>query len=193
MLKRVSVYCASSTQIDTQYLNAAAELGVVLVENNVEVVYGGGSVGSMGALADAVIGRSGQLIGVIPKFMMELEWGNPLVSQMIIVESMSERKREFLINVDAVIALPGGTGTLEELSEVISLKKLGLFKKPIVIVNTNGFYDYLLRFLDRMTDDNFIREEHKQLYSVVTGAEEIIFAINNSPDWSDKAIKLAAL
>ena len=193
MVKRVSVYCASSTQIDTTYLLAAGELGRILSQNCVEVVYGGGSIGSMGALADAVLENNGRLIGVIPKFMMDLEWGNLSVTEMMVVNSMAERKQEFLNNVDAVIALPGGTGTLEELSEVISLKKLGLFTKPIIIINTNGFYNYLLKFLDKMIDDNFIRPEHKRLYSVIDDVSLVLNAIKTAPEWDHNAIKLAAL
>ena len=193
MIKQVCVYCASSTQINPEYLMAASSIGEILAGNNISVIYGGGSVGSMGALADAVIKNNGELIGVIPKFMMELEWGNPSVTEMKIVDSMAQRKQLFIENVDAVIALPGGTGTLEELAEVISLKKLGLFTKPIIIVNTRGFYDSLLQFIEQMVADNFIRAEHKDLYTVISDPENIINAIKNAPIWEGKAIKLAAI
>ena len=193
MLKRVSVYCASSTQIDQAYLSAATQVGCILAKHCNEVAYGGGSIGAMGALADAVLKNNGRLVGVIPQFMMDLEWGNPLVSKMIIVDSMAERKQEFLNNADAVIALPGGTGTLEELSEVLSLKKLGLFTKPIIIVNTNGFYNYLLMFLNKMIDDNFIRPEHRQIYTVIEDAKDLLIAIEQSSAWGDSATKLASL
>ena len=193
MIKQVCVYCASSTQINPEYLMVASSIGKILAGNNISVIYGGGSVGSMGALADAVIKNNGELIGVIPKFMMELEWGNPSVTEMKIVDSMAQRKQLFIENVDAVIALPGGTGTLEELAEVISLKKLGLFTKPIIIVNTRGFYDSLLQFIEQMVADNFIRAEHKELYTVISDPENIINAIKNAPIWEGKAIKLAAI
>ena len=193
MIKQVCVYCASSTKVSAEYLSAASEIGKILAKNKISVVYGGGSVGSMGALADAVIENNGKLIGVIPKFMMELEWGNPLVSEMKIVETMSERKQLFLENVDAVIALPGGTGTLEELAEVLSLKKLGLFTKPIIIVNTNQFYNNLLLFIEQMVVDNFIRADHKELFTVIDNPDEIINVILNAPKWEGKALNLAAI
>jgi uncharacterized protein (TIGR00730 family) len=192
MIKQVCVYCASSTKIDSAYLQSAFEVGQILTQNSISVVYGGGSVGSMGALANAVIQNNGNLIGVIPKFMMELEWGNPQVTEMKIVETMAQRKQLFIENVDAVIALPGGTGTLEELSEVISLKKLGIFDKPIIILNTKGFYNNLILFFEQMVVDNFIRIEHKELYSIVDSPEEIINAINNAPKWDDRAKNMAA-
>lgn len=193
MIKRVCVYCASSAQIHADYLSAAYELGKVLAQNNIETVYGGGSVGSMGHLANGVIDHKGILIGVIPQFMMELEWGNPMVSEMIVVTTMSERKNRFLENVDAVVALPGGTGTLEELAEVLSLKKLGLFVKPIIILNTNGFYNFLLEFFNKMVEDNFIRAEHNTIYSVAETPHEVIEKIRLSPTWGHNAINLAAL
>jgi uncharacterized protein (TIGR00730 family) len=193
MIKKVCVYCASSTQVDKSYLQAAADLGKVLSQNETEVIYGGGSIGSMGALANAVLENKGRLVGVIPKFMMELEWGNPHVTEMIVVETMAQRKQAFLTNVDAVVALPGGTGTLEELAEVLSLKKLGLFTQPIIIVNTNGFYDYLLQFLNKMIADKFIRPEHQQIYTVINDVSKIILAIEQSPEWNNTYSKLAAL
>jgi uncharacterized protein (TIGR00730 family) len=193
MINRVCVYCASSTKISKQFLESARTLGKIFAENEITTVYGGGSVGSMGALAEGVLQNGGKIIGVIPKFMMELEWGNPLITSMIVVNTMAERKLKFIENVDAVVALPGGTGTLEELAEIISLKKLGLFTKPIIILNTSGFYNALLTFFGMMANENFIRKEHLQLYNVVENPEDIISAINSTPLWSSSAIDFAAL
>jgi len=192
-IEKVCIYCASSKQIDRDYITDVVELGKILALEHIEVIYGGGSVGAMGALADAVLENNGRIIGVIPKFMMELEWGNPHITQLIVVENMAERKQQFINSVDAVIALPGGTGTLEELAEVISLKKLGLFTKPIIILNTKGFYDTLIQFIDRMISDNFIRDEHRNIFSVINKPDEVIKAINNAPLWDDSARDLAAL
>lgn len=193
MINRVCVYCASSTKISKQFLESARTLGKIFADNKITTVYGGGSVGSMGALAEGVLQNGGKIIGVIPKFMMELEWGNPLITSMIVVNTMAERKLKFIENVDAVVALPGGTGTLEELAEIISLKKLGLFKKPIIILNTNGFYNALLTFFEIMANENFIRKEHLQIYKVVENPKDIIRAINSTPLWSSSAIDFAAL
>jgi uncharacterized protein (TIGR00730 family) len=193
MLSKVCIFCASSSQVDEKYLKAARTTGKILAKQGIKVVYGGGSIGLMGALASSVLENKGEIIGIIPKFMMQLEWGNTDITEMIIVESMAERKNKFIDNVDAVIAMPGGTGTLEELTETISLKKLGLFTKPIIILNIEGFYNHLLLFFDQMIRDNFIRVEHKQLFSVAAFPEEIIDLIDKAIIWDESAIKLAAL
>lgn len=193
MIKKVCVFCASSKQIAKDYLDAAFNVGRILASQNITIVYGGGYVGSMGELAKSVIENKGCIIGIIPKFMIEMEWGNPHITEMIVVETIAQRKKKLIENVDAVIALPGGTGTLEELSEIISLKKLCLFTKPIIILNTNGFYNHLLLFLEQMISENFIRPEHRQLFEVALNPEEIIEKIEKSPKWESSAINLAAL
>ena len=193
MVKKVCIYCSSSSKISKEHYDVAAFLGKEFALNGITTIYGGGSVGSMGALANAVISNKGKIIGIIPKFMVELEWGNKNITELVVVDSIAERKKKFIEDVDAVVALPGGTGTLEELSEVLSLKKLGLFTKPIIIINTNDFYNYLLMFLDKMIDDNFIRPEHKRLYSVIDDVSLVLNAIKTAPEWDHNAIKLAAL
>ncbi len=193
MIKSVCVFCASSTQIDKEYLSCAYDLGKIFALHGIVTVYGGGSIGSMGALADSVLQNGGKIIGVIPKFMMELEWGNSTISELIVVDTMADRKKKLIDNVDAIVALPGGTGTLEELAEVISLKKLGQFNKPIIIINTKGFYNYLLQFIDNMVRENFIRNEHQQIFSVIDKPDDVLNVINASPKWDSSAIKLAIL
>jgi uncharacterized protein (TIGR00730 family) len=193
MIKKVCIFCASSKQVAKVHLEAATELGKILANQEITIVYGGGSVGTMGALANSVLENQGQIIGVIPKFMMELEWGNQNVSELIIVENMSERKIKMLENTDAVIALPGGTGTLDELMEVIALKKLGQYVNPIIILNTRGFYDQLLMFFEKMVNEKFIRPEHKKLYEIAVEPGEILNKIKEAPLWDSSAIKLAAL
>jgi uncharacterized protein (TIGR00730 family) len=192
-IKRVCVFCASSSQINHEFLDSAFKLGSILASQKIEVVYGGGSLGSMGALADGVLKNNGQLIGVIPEFMMKLEWGNPNVTQMYIVDTMAQRKEQMIKNVDAIVVLPGGTGTLEEMAEAISLKKLGLFLKPIVILNTNGFFNHFLLLIDKMIDENFVRPEHKNIFSVTSSPGEVLSVINSSPAWGEETIRLAAL
>jgi hypothetical protein len=178
--------------VPKEHYAAAAFLGKEFALNGITTIYGGGSVGSMGALADAVIKNNGKIIGVIPKFMVELEWGNKNITELIVVETLAERKMKFIENVDAVVALPGGTGTLEELAEIISMKKLGLFSRPIIILNTNGFYNHFLLFIEQMISDYFIRPEHRQLFTVVDDPKDIIEKIKNAPVWGPGSVKLAS-
>ncbi len=191
-MKRICVYAASSSKVHQKYLDAASQLGEVLAKNHLTTVYGGGSIGLMGALADTVLQHNGKIVGVIPQFMMELEWGNTRV-ELIVVSDMTQRKQKFLENIDAVVALPGGTGTLEELSEVISMKKLALFTKPIIIVNTDGFYNHLLAFFNRMVDDQFIHSEHLNVYSVIDSPDQLINAIESAPVWTNDTIEIAGM
>jgi len=190
---RVCVFCASSTKVDEAYINDANKLGEILSENDITMNYGGGAVGLMGAIANTMLKNNGKITGVIPKFMVEVEWEHKGVSDMIHVETMAERKRLLVENVDAVIALPGSTGTLEELFEVLSNKKLGLFTKPVILLNTKGFFNPLIEMLHKIIDENFMRKEHKELWTVIDKPEEVISAIENSNSWSLDAFKFAAV
>ena len=138
--RSVCVYCASSRSAHPDYREAARRLGRVLAQGGVTVVYGGGAVGSMGALADGVLAAGGRIIGVLPQFMAELEWGHPGLTELQLVEDLRTRKHAMLTMSQAAIALPGGSGTLEELLEAITLKRLGLYLNPIVLINTRGFF-----------------------------------------------------
>ena len=142
--RSVVVYCASSRACEAEYHDEARRLGEILATAGCAVVYGGGRAGSMGALAEGALAKGGRVVGVIPKFMMDLEWGHDDLSELHVVEDMRTRKHEMLTRASAVVALAGGTGTLEELFEAITLKRLGLFLGPIVIVNTKGYYDPLI-------------------------------------------------
>jgi len=192
-LKNVCVFCASSTQVPQCYLDDASLLGQLLAAEGIAVTYGGGSVGLMGALAEAVLRQQGTLIGVIPKFMMELEWGNPNATRLIVTTDMAERKRKMIEHADAIVVLPGGTGTLEELAEVLSMKKLGLFRHPVVLVNTEGFFDLFVQWIKRMIKDNFLHPAHLEMVSVVNSPSEVIDAIKNALPWTDDHLKYAAL
>lgn len=192
-VRRACVYCASSDKVHHDYLNAADELAAVLVADNIEVVYGGGAKGLMGRLADGVIARGGAITGVIPEFMKVVEWDHPKVAQMHIVPDMHTRKRMFLEGIDAIIALPGGCGTFEELLEAITWKRLGLVTAPIVIVNTNGYYDPLIEMLDRAVRENFMRAEHAQMWTVIASPFELMAALQTAPSWGRNAIDFAAV
>jgi len=192
-MKDVCIYCASSTNIDKKYIEVADKLAEVLVRNNYGIVYGGGEVGLMGAIADRVLSMNGRITGIIPRFMVEVEWAHKGVENMVQVETMAERKTRLIQDVSAVIALPGSTGTLDELIDVLSLKKLGKFTKPVIIVNSFGFYDSLIALFDKMIEERFMRPEHRDLWSVIEEPEDIVMAIDNAPEWDENAIKIAAV
>jgi uncharacterized protein (TIGR00730 family) len=193
MLKRITVFCASSRMVHSKYFKAARQLAEVLTTNKIVAVYGGGAVGLMGALADYMLANGGSIEGVIPQFMMKVEWGHPAVKKMIITKDMHERKELLINNVDAVVALPGGSGTLEELMEVISLKRLGKFVKPIIIVNTDGFYDSLVTLLNKMVEENFMRSDHLKMWKVISDPVNLIEAIQSSETWNEDAINTAGV
>jgi uncharacterized protein (TIGR00730 family) len=189
--RRVSIFCASSAKVNGDYMEAARELGRILAVNGISANYGGGEVGLMGALADSILNNGGSVRGIIPRFMVNQGWNHPGVTEMLIVEDMHERKKSLASEVDAVIALPGGVGTLEELLEMITLKQLGQLLVPIIIVNINGFYDPFLEMLDRMVEERFMRPLHRDIWSVVEEPGQVLDAIRNSPSWDGSAIKYA--
>jgi uncharacterized protein (TIGR00730 family) len=188
-----TIYCASSRKVDQKYFQAAQDLANVLLEQNVHVIYGGGAVGLMGALADRYVVKGGKITGVIPEFMVKIEWAHPKVKDMIIVHDMHERKRKLIENTDAVIALPGGTGTLEELVEVITLKRLGKFSKPILLLNTDDFYKPLNQFFKKMADERFLLKEHLQMWKLFDNPKDLWKTYRNSPIWPMDAINSAQI
>ena len=190
---RVCVYCASSRQCDPIYHRAAARLGRELAIAGVTTVYGGGSVGSMGHLADAALAAGGRVIGVIPQFMYDLEWAHRSLSELLIVDDMHERKRLMIDSVDAVVALPGGCGTFEELFEAMTWKRLGLFGGAIVIVNTDDFYRPLIELLERSIERRFMDQRHRAMWTVVDEPEEVLGAIRDAPAWPHQNRSFAAL
>ncbi len=192
-INRVCVYCASSRQCEPLYHSAASRLGAILARDRITVVYGGGKSGSMGALADGALAEGGRVIGVSPRFMDEVEWGHDRLSEMILVDNMHERKRLMIQEVDAVVALPGACGTWEELFEAMSWKRLGLYTGPIVILNTNHYYDPMLEMLDRSVECRFMDGRHRKMWMVVEQPEQVLDAIRNSPQWSPRNRSFAAL
>jgi uncharacterized protein (TIGR00730 family) len=184
---RICVYCASSEQCDRAYHAAATRLGELLAEAGCTIVYGGGAVGLMGSLANGALARGGQIIGIIPRFMAEVEWQHPGIAQLEIVEDMRERKHRLLADSDAVVALPGGCGTLEELFEAITLKRLGLYFNPIVLLNTRNFYAPLQAFMSQVIGERFMNPEHAAMWSLVNAPEEVLAAICATPPWDEHA------
>lgn len=192
-IRRVCVYCASSSQCDPAYHEAAERLGRELARNGIVTVYGGGSGGSMGRLADGALAEGGRVEGILPRFMYELEWGHPGLSELKIVNDLHERKRMMIAEVDAVAALPGGCGTLEELFEAITWKRLGLFAGPIILVNTLRFFDPCLELLERAIEGRFMGPRHREMWTVVDAPEQVVEAIRTAPAWSPSHRSFAAL
>ena len=193
MTTSICVYCASSSRIDEKYYQAADELGRLIAESGAALVFGGGARGAMGRLADAALAAGGRVVGVMPRFMIELEWAHPGCSELIITEGMHERKARLIEGVDAVVALPGGSGTLEELIETITLKRLGQFLKPIVLVNIDGFYDPLVQQYNRCIAERFMDERHHQMWSVVESPAKVFAAIDGAAVWPRGAHRFAAI
>jgi uncharacterized protein (TIGR00730 family) len=190
-MKSVTVFCASSTKVAEKYYAATEELAKILVRNGISIYYGGGKEGLMGKLAETVMQEKGNIIGVLPEFMQALNWHNPAISELIWTKHMAERKQVLIQQTDAVICLPGGYGTLDELLEVITLKQLGQFLKPIVILNTDGYFNPIIEMFRKMRAENFMREMHLQIWKTVDFPEEIIPAIENFPGWDSSNASMA--
>lgn len=188
---KICVYCASSAQVDAIYVDATERMAKILVAAGVSVVYGGGGIGLMGKLADTVLANGGHIKGIMPKFMNEVEWAHKRVTDFVFTDTMHERKAHFLAGIDGLVTLPGGSGTLEELLEAITLKRLGQFTKPIIILNTNGFYDPLKQMLDRCITEKFMNEKHRQMWTFVDEPEEVMASIQNAEAWDEAAIHFA--
>ncbi len=181
---QVCVYCASSGHIHPEYFEATSALAHLLAQNKVQVVFGGGSSGLMGQLADSTLAAGGKIKGIMPQFMNEVEWGHSGVSDFIYTETMHERKAKFLEGTDALITLPGGPGTFEELLESITLKKLAQFTKPIVILNTRGYFNAFHQMMQQAVEEKFMPDELKFLYTIVDTPEQVLPAIHNAYAWN---------
>jgi uncharacterized protein (TIGR00730 family) len=190
-ISRVCVFCSSSEGIEKKYFDAAEVLANEFVANNIAINYGGGAMGLMGIMANTMLSKKGKVKGLIPGFMKEMGWDHPDVSHMVLVNDMHERKYLMRKDVDAIVTLPGGVGTLEELMEVITLKQLGQFTKPIIILNTDNFYTPLIEILKNMANNKFMRDIHTNIWQLVNQPEEVIPAIKNSPAWDVSALKFA--
>ncbi|WP_294617128.1 TIGR00730 family Rossman fold protein [uncultured Bacteroides sp.] len=189
----VCVYSASSTKIDSVYFDAARELGTFLGQRHIRLVNGAGNMGLMSAVADAALAAGGEVTGVIPRFMVEQGWHHTGLTELVEVESMHERKKLMADLSDAVIALPGGCGTLEELLEIITWKQLGLYLNPIVILNVKGYFDPLLDMLRRAVDENFMRVQHGAIWQVAETVSEAVELIHTAPLWDVSIRKFAAI
>lgn len=192
-IKNICVYSASSTKIAPIYFEAAEKLGQLLAQKHINLINGAGCLGLMCRISDAALAAGGTVTGVIPRFMVEQGWHHKGLTRLIETESMHERKQLMADLSDGVIALPGGCGTLEELLEIITWKQLGLYLKPIVILNTNGFYNPLLEMLQQAISQNFMRKEHGNIWHVAQTPEEAVNLLYTIPHWSKEIRKFAAI
>jgi len=192
-IRQVAVYAASSQALDPVFYQAAERLGQILAEAGVDIVYGGGRHGLMGAMADGALAGGGSVRGVIPEFLTRIEQGHPGLAHLDVVADMHTRKARMLAGSDAAIALPGGCGTLEELFEVMTLKRLGQFLGPIIILNTDHYYADLLSFMRRSVELHFMNRVHLDLFEVVDGPEQVLDALARSTSWSHDRLHQAAV
>jgi hypothetical protein len=178
-MKRIVVFCGSSLGFNPVYKEAAIELGNYFVNNNIGLVYGGGKIGMMGALSDAILDKNGEVIGVIPKLLEKEEVLHLGVEEMIICKNMSERKVIMSKLVDGYITLPGGFGTLDELFEALTLSQLYIEQKPVGLLNINGFFDGILTQIDKMVVEGYVKPENKKLLIVEDSVEKLLEKMNN--------------
>jgi uncharacterized protein (TIGR00730 family) len=191
-VQAICIYCGSNEGNRRDYRDAAAALGQALARRRLTLVYGGGCVGLMGAVADACMAARGRVVGVIPRALLEREVGHRGVSELRVVDSMHERKQLMAELADGFVALPGGIGTLEELFEMWTWAQLGLHRKPVGLLNAGGYFDALLEFLDRSVKSGFIRPKHRAILQVAHDAETLLerFELYEPPDvpkWIGKA------
>lgn len=165
-VRSICVFCGSQPGVQPEYVAAARELGAYLAQHGIELVYGGGHIGMMGAVADSALAHRGRVIGVIPEHLMRPEVAHQQLTELVVVDSMHTRKRTMAERCDAFIVLPGGYGTLEEMFEMVTWLQLKLHAKPVGILNVEGFYDRLLDFIRHAADERFIRADHWDLLIV---------------------------
>ena len=192
-LHSVAIDCASSNQVRSSYMEAARRLGELFAQAGIRLIYGDGGIGLMAAAANSALDAGGEVLGVIPQFMVDAGWNNPRSTRTIITQTMHERKATIVNETEAMVALPGGIGTFEELLECLTWKQLGLHTCPVVILNTDGYYDRLLDCIDYMIDEQMMRPIHREMFTVVNTPEEVIPAILASADWDPSTRRLAAI
>lgn len=181
--KSICVYCASSTQIDEAYFRDATRLGELMAEQGIALVNGAGNMGLMAASANGCLSRGGKTIGIIPEFMVKEGWQHDGMTNLIVTADMHDRQATMADCSDAAIVLPGGCGTFAELFELITWKQLGLYLKPIILLNTNGYYDAMDKVLRQAVQQNFMRDVHANLWLMAETPEEALRLALETPDW----------
>ena len=190
-IEKVCVYCASSRRADQEYAQSAKRFGEILGEQGITLIYGGGAVGSMGAVANGALSRGGRVLGILPRFMDDLEWGHPEISELCLVDNMAQRKQQMIENSDGIIALPGGSGTFEELMEALTWKRLTLYRNPIVLLNTRGYFDAFQAMMVQASNERFMHSEHLRMWTPVSRPSELIPALLQADDWDSELLHLA--
>ena len=178
-MKRIAVFCGSSVGFNPVYKEAAKELGNYFANNHIGMVYGGGKVGLMGVIADAILAQNGEVIGVIPKLLEKEEVVHAGVEEMIVCKKMSERKVIMSKLIDGYITLPGGFGTLDELFEALTLNQLHIEQKPVGLLNVNGFFDAVLMQLDKMVEEGYLKQTNRNMLLVANSVDDLIQKMNN--------------
>ncbi len=168
-MKRLAVYCGSATPADPVYIETARDVGRTLAERGIGVVYGGGRLGLMGALADAALAAGGEVIGIIPQALVDAEVAHRGCTELHVVGTMHQRKQAFTDLGDGFVTLPGGTGTMDELWEALSWAQIGYHAKPVALLNVAGYYDHLVAFYRHMAEIGFLRAQHRDILIVDTG------------------------
>jgi len=191
IMKKLCVFCGSSMGFNPEYQKVARLLGKRLADEKIELVYGGGNIGLMGILANTILQNGGKVTGVIPRFLYDLEVGHDNVSELIIVESMHERKQIMAQRAEGFMALPGGIGTMEELFEIFTWLQLALVKRPVAIFNVNGFYNPIIDFLNKMVSEGFLKKETRELLIESDNLDELLTKMKNftfiaEKKWIDK-------
>jgi len=190
-VKMVTVYASSSAALKPFYYDAARRLGEILALDGKSIIYGAGGGGLMGAMADGALSKNGEVFGVVPGFLQDLELTHRGLTGLKVVGDMRTRKHLMLQDSHAVVTLPGGSGTYEELFEALTMKRLGQWVGPIIIINTNGFYDGLLEFLGHSVAERFMGRSHLNMWSVVDEPEQVLAAIENACVWESDALEFA--
>ena len=184
--RRICVFCGSSPGVKPEYLAEAVKLGTLLGTSGVGLVYGGAQVGLMGALADAALAHGGEVIGVLPQMLAGVEVAHQRLSKLVLVDTMHERKARMEQEADAFVALPGGFGTLDEFFEILTWAQLGIHAKPCLLVNTEGYYDHLLRFLRVAIDEGFLKPQNHAYIQIVSDAQDAMQKVQAY--WEDHAV-----
>lgn len=177
----VAVYCGSRTGLSSAHAKVAHELGAWIGQRKGQLVYGGGSQGLMGLVAESTMTHGGTVVGVIPQNMVEREWAHHGITELVIVQSMHERKSLMIDRADAVMAMPGGIGTLDEFFEAWTWRQLGYHDKPVGLLNADGYFDGMLGFLQNSVQEDFLRPDHMQLLTLANSVEDLMPSLLGMP------------
>lgn len=190
-MKSLLVYCGANHGTNPIYREVAAELGKIMAERQIKLIYGGGSVGLMGTIADSVLANGGYVVGIIPNFLDRLEVGHKSLSETYKVETMHERKAMMEQMCDGIITLPGGYGSMDELFEILAWAQLGLHDKPVGLLNVNGFYDFLLQHIDKMVEEGFLKPQNRDLLLISDNIKDLLQKMENfKPQYHAKWMKV---